>query len=554
MLPDDVVNSDFSLKALFVPLTTVKAITIIILLGFFVYFNALFGEFLFDDFKLIVNNPYMQSVDNIFLHFTTLGDILNGRYYRPIQFMSFNVLYVLFGESTFFYHLLQVTLHIANTVLLYLFFTRFFRKSIALLSAIIFLVHPINVETVAYISDLQDVMYLFFGLLAIFLLHSASSLGNERKILVYFSLLLSLLSKETGVLFIPVIILYTFFFSNKKVMILSILISVFSLGTYLLLRYAALHRSMITNFPTPDVLHTTALTAPKMVFYYLSTFFFPKDLYITQLWLVHKFSLHDFFMPLGAVLIFIAIVIVLGSYLRKKHKTQIKLFTVFLVWFVSGIIIHLQLWLVDMTVADRWFYFPIIGFLGLLALSCSHIHITNSLIKKTAYLGIAMIIIILSIRTIARNMDFQTRIGLYQRDASYSDNPVLYRLLEEEYLRNKDIRNATQTLNKLLQIDPTNPYYNIYKAQLALLNGDTNKAKKYYSSLLGTEYEEIAYKSLLIVAINHNDYIEAKDLLKEAIKKYPRNAALWEALAGVELHLNHIDEATKAHQQFLHLK
>src|SRR5438045_1114112 len=141
-------EQDFSIKSLFVPLITVKAINTIIFVGIIVFFNCLFNPFVIDDRFYITENPSIHHInlyESFFIKdikFNALGQ------YRPIPALYFSSLFSLFSTTPFFYHFLQVSLHIIGTILLFLYLKHFFHRAVALLLSLVFLVHPLQVESV----------------------------------------------------------------------------------------------------------------------------------------------------------------------------------------------------------------------------------------------------------------------------------------------------------------------------------------------------------------------------------------------------------------------
>ncbi len=118
------VEQRFSFPRLYRPLTTVKAISIIGILGFIVFGNALFNGFIMDDSAFIINNPDVHSIN--IAHLFSGNKFNSFGYYRPISAFYFALLYSLFGTQAFFYHFVQVCLHILNTILLYLILRKLF--------------------------------------------------------------------------------------------------------------------------------------------------------------------------------------------------------------------------------------------------------------------------------------------------------------------------------------------------------------------------------------------------------------------------------------------
>ena len=120
--------------------------------------------------------------------------------------------------NPFGYHLTDVALHIAVTVLVFAVVFLLTRgcKTVAWLSAVIFTTHPILVESVTSIATRQDIIASVFLLLsfAAFLLH-ASTLGRSRKVTMLSSVLfyaLALGSKEIAILLPLIICAYLLFF------------------------------------------------------------------------------------------------------------------------------------------------------------------------------------------------------------------------------------------------------------------------------------------------------------------------------------------------------
>src|SRR5438552_1741257 len=94
-----------SLMQFFIPLTTKKAISIIVILGFIVFGNALFNGFVWDDKPFIIRNTDVHSINIAYLF--SKNTFNAGGYYRPIPALYFALLYNLFGSQAFFYHFLQ---------------------------------------------------------------------------------------------------------------------------------------------------------------------------------------------------------------------------------------------------------------------------------------------------------------------------------------------------------------------------------------------------------------------------------------------------------------
>lgn len=160
-------SGEFAIKNYFIPLTSVKAIHIIIILGLLVYFISFFNGFVGDDIGQTIDNPNIQSIQTIPYLFSqgTFND-QNGQsvnYYKPIVSVAYAMIYLFTKDNAFGFHLFQVLLHIINAICIFIIFSYFLKKGLALALSLVFLLHPINTETVVYISDLQEVLFVWTG-------------------------------------------------------------------------------------------------------------------------------------------------------------------------------------------------------------------------------------------------------------------------------------------------------------------------------------------------------------------------------------------------------
>src|SRR5437660_967288 len=183
----------------------VAAAAIIVGAVLLVYLPALRAGFVWDDEQLITSNPLLRT-------FSGLIEIWSGGRtadYFPITNTAFWIEYHLFGDNPLGYHALNILLQAADAVLVWLVLRRLQTPG-AWFAGLIFGIHPIHVESVAWISELKNVLAMFFVLVSIFCF-----LATEEKrlpgafteyiaSLVFF--LLALLSKTQAV-FLPVVLL-----------------------------------------------------------------------------------------------------------------------------------------------------------------------------------------------------------------------------------------------------------------------------------------------------------------------------------------------------------
>jgi protein O-mannosyl-transferase len=162
-----------------------------------VYVRGVGGPFLYDDKVFVVENPSIKSVGAALGSFGDPAAADSGHFrreiYRPIIPLVYSLIHAVAGLRPEAYHLLNVCLHAANAVLLFALILLITRKQIpALFAAAWWALHPANVESVQWISGLDDV------LVATFILGALLAHGYGKKILSYCLFMLALLTKETA--------------------------------------------------------------------------------------------------------------------------------------------------------------------------------------------------------------------------------------------------------------------------------------------------------------------------------------------------------------------
>jgi protein O-mannosyl-transferase len=547
---------DVTFKGLFIPLTTQKAIVFIFLIGFTVFFNALFGHFAWDDVGFIQNNPEVHVV-NFETLFRENNTFNTAGYYRPLSATYFAVVYSIVGSKPFFFHLTQIALHILNAVLIFILFKRFFREKLALFLSIIFLVHPINVESVSYIGASQSVLLSLFGLLA-FLINIQRISRFRKLILVFILLLLSLLTKETGVLFVLIIFCYQWLLEKKQA-VLYLILSIVTITAYLSIRFFVgnIYLFKIPFIPMAQLsLGERLINIPSIAIYYVKTIIFPLNLIIEQQWSIRNTSIDNFYLPLMIIIGLLCLLSMFGAKLYKTNKLGFRQLLFFSIWFMAGLGFLLQIFPLDMTVADRWFYLPFVGFLGLIGVIIS----SFANIKKytKTILACALIVITLfSARTIVRNNDWRDTLTLLKHDTEIQTNFDNENNLGMEYSQIGDIPNALIHFQKSVSLDPFE--LNLSNAGVAYLElNQLQKAKSYLvQSFTAKRYSNLEHKHSLSVYVNLGTYLtfygdsnRAIELLTLAIKDYPSSGKLYyllsvgEYLSGKkDLALAHIQKA-----------
>jgi len=190
---------------------------LLIAVGFVAYWNSFDVPFVFDDLNSIQRN----------------GTVLFGTSLLPSQLLSRSLLFATFamnyaisGQNVWGYHLVNLVLHILNSIVIFFIAQQVFRKanvaasqivSWSLLAALFFVAHPVQTESVTYISSRSELLSTFFYVIAVlvFVRWSEVEIGFGLSILITAFFLLGLGTKETVISLPATLLLYDFIFISR---------------------------------------------------------------------------------------------------------------------------------------------------------------------------------------------------------------------------------------------------------------------------------------------------------------------------------------------------
>jgi tetratricopeptide (TPR) repeat protein len=204
-------NKEFSFD---VPRWVLPAILIFTAL---LYSRVLFNDFAWGDDEIYIQkNPFIRDFS-----FNGIRAIFSSFYfsnYNPLTTLSYLFEFKFYGLNPLLYHLWNVLLHLLNTWLVFKLTEKLSGKKItAVIVSLLFAIHPMHVESVAWISERKDVLYTSFYLLS--LLFYLRYLDSGKKIKNYLSTVLlficSLLSKPAAVT-LPVLLILIDLYKGRK--------------------------------------------------------------------------------------------------------------------------------------------------------------------------------------------------------------------------------------------------------------------------------------------------------------------------------------------------
>ena len=305
-----------------------------------------------DDEFYVINNQLLRGPDWTGIFSTPV--VSN---YHPLTIISLAINFGISGTDPSSYMVFNLLLHLANTGLVFYFILQLSsgKNYVAAFTALIFGIHPMHVESVAWVSERKDLLYTLFFLLS--LIKYWRFLQTEKRPnlnLCFLFFLLSLLSKPAAII-LPLLLLLLDYWRgrafNKKVLIEKIPFLLLAL-IFAIITVNIQSRSAITGFDSHPV-WTRFFFANYVSVAYLVRFIIPYPLS----------AFHPFPSPgsLGLpVLLSPLIMLTLIAIIWVKRKN--KLFVFSFLFYLINILLVLQVITVGAAlVAERYTYVPYIG-------------------------------------------------------------------------------------------------------------------------------------------------------------------------------------------------
>lgn len=171
------------------------------------YAGSFDGGWISDDVEMIATNPLIRSLApaNVVAIFSARTD---GTNYIPLNFLSLAFDHRLWGLEPFGFHLTNLLLHVANAVAIYFLLLRLQEsRGIATVASLLWALHPVQVESVAWISERKNVLSTLFFLLAFLAYLRASAEGRVRTYLLVVVLFVAALLSKVNTIVLPAITL-----------------------------------------------------------------------------------------------------------------------------------------------------------------------------------------------------------------------------------------------------------------------------------------------------------------------------------------------------------
>ena len=331
-----------------------------------------------DDDKYITGNPLIKGPD-----WNAMFTKASASNYHPVTMLSLAFNYAISGTDPFSYHLVDWLLHILNTALVFLFIYKISGKKIyvAAFASLIFGLHPMHVESVAWVSERKDVLYTFFFLLALLQYWRFLETGKRSNIIYCFVFFfLSLLSKPAAVILPIVLLLLDYWKSrsfNWKMVAEKIPFLILSL-VFGFITVKVQSADAIVSFDLYP-LWSRFFFACYTIMIYAARFFVPYPLSA-----FHPYPSVD---ALGlSVWLSPIFIIALATLLWLKRKDRLVVFS--FLFFIANLLLVVQFVSIGLTiVSERYTYVPYIGlsFLAGMLLEKHLVTSSNTFIKAAPF-------------------------------------------------------------------------------------------------------------------------------------------------------------------------
>lgn len=505
--------------------------------------NSLHNDFVYDDSAYVKNNPHIRSVTFFPLYFTSLNTYQTAgpegqfKVYRPLVTASFMLDYLIGGMNPFGFHLTNMILHFFAGFLTYILVLLVVRGNtgIPLMTALIFLVHPVQVEAVTWISGRGNMLYAVFSLLCT--IYFFLFLENRRIIHYCLSLLffcMALFSKEMAINTIPLLILMYLY--KEKISLKRILRIFFPLVVvaiaYCIMRYVVIGRMSQMSWWGTGIC-STFLTVITVVPRYIWLLVCPVHLTVLPKVRV-IYSILD---PVFLISFFL--IGVLLFFLIRKARSQAS----FGIWWVLiSLTPVLNVIPLQALYAERFLYIGVIGFGLLIGTIFTHYKCKKMMILLLGFL------MILSFRSIVRNADWKDNFSLWMSALRVDPyNAKAHNGLGVEFLNRNEVNGALSEFQTAVALSPHTVYFENNLALALRKAGKSEEAKRILEKALSSpENKAVAYHNLGLYYIESKEYRKALQYIRKALEYDPRYANAYNSLGVCYSYIGDENDTIKA--------
>jgi protein O-mannosyl-transferase len=551
-------------KVLMKTLKIYPAIFLVFSLTFLIYFPAIDGDFIWDDDVYVSENEQLKNKEGLKNIWLKPG--ATAQYY-PLVFTTFWVEYRLWGEDPAGYHIINIVLHASSALILW-------RLLILLsipgagLASLIFLMHPVNVESVAWITERKNMLSGLFYLssLSFYLRFLQMEISPSRKnvprinnelfyVLSFISFLLAMFSK-TVTCTLPAVILLIIWWKKDSINLKDILRVTPFLISVLILIPITLATEKLAGTKGPDWDFSFAerfIIAGKALWFYLYKLILPLNLTFSYpKWSIDATLASNYLPSLG----YLALIGGLGFLCNKLGKAPL----VAILFFAGTLFPALGFFSVYPMrysfAADHFQYLACIGPIALFASSLTKLATSDAWSRNKPYLMPAIsvtLLCILGFLTWKQTHIYENREVLWKD--TLSKNPgsgMAHTNLGKQLEERGEEEKAFDHYRKALALNPNffeihHNLGNIYhkKGELDLAVSEFKRSLELNPAYYST------YNGLASVLAEQGKLEQALFYARECVRMQPDYIAGMVTLANILEELGELNEAQAYYEQAL---
>ncbi|MGE5191535.1 MAG: tetratricopeptide repeat protein [Deltaproteobacteria bacterium] len=486
-----------------------------------------FGFVDLDDGFYVTNNPYVSSglsLENAAWAFTT-GATGN---WHPLTWLSLMLDVQLFGVAPGAMHLTSLGLHTANVLLLF-FLLRLLTGSLSRSGfvATLFAVHPLHVESVAWISERKDVLSTCFGLMSIWAYAHYARGAPRRWYLACLALwICSLMAKQMFVT-LPFVLLLLDYWplarfrrhecgNNARQLVVEKIPLLAVTVAFSIVAFTVQHRGGAVQ--TLEHYPLTNRLANAVVVYslYLMKTFWPARL-------AAFYPYPESAIPLGHVLAAAALLVTVSA-LAVFWSRRYPFFIVGWLWYLGTLVPVIGVVQIgNQQMADRYTYLPLIGIFIALTWAAAEAFPSRTAARRplaAAAAGLLAVVTVPSLRQVGTWRDTESLFA--HAVAVTRPNAFAEGTLANEYRRQGRRHQALQHFERALAIDPSAKWVLNNLGQLMLDEGQKERALEYHRRALAVDsHDSMTRDYLAMVLFQMGRIDEAIHECEEAVRFDP---------------------------------
>jgi tetratricopeptide (TPR) repeat protein len=534
---------------------------------FLAYSNSLQGNFVYDDVFFIKESPLIRDLSNVPTIFTSAFWESSSRpvkaFYRPLTVSSYALNFGVGGFEPFGYHLTNVLLHLANALLVFSVAYLLSRHSILSTAvALLFGLHPINTEVVAWISGRGDLLgtFFFLGALVLYMRAYPPERARESQVRIprwivgagLLAFMLGLLAKESVATLVVVLVLYELTFRGstrgkgvRLVPFIVVLVAYLGWRVTVLGGIQASSIYFVANPLMDEASWPRAFTAIKVFGKYLGLLLFPLRLAVDYSY--NQIPVARSFWEPGVLVSGLVATGILRLLFLCWSRNRLVFFGVGFFLVTGSLIFANALFPFTAIFGERFMYLPSVGFV-LASAGLAHWGaewMPNRFRVRTVGLLTALVLAGFFGRTWSRNFDWRDEFSLFRSAAEVNPESALaqFSLATQYYIQGKYAL-ARSGYQKALEIYPNYGQARLGLGNVALAERNFARALEELSgaaSLLPDDEQTHIMLGVAYWGLGRLD--EAVRETEMAARLNPKNAHVYNNLGNIHLLKGNLQEA-----------